>query len=197
MYLIFRKICWVFVIFGHFLGLGFLGVGGCGNLPSEGQFNENFLDIDPNPTEPTANLEENDTAQVVLVEHNLRTNGARIGSIADINPDHVLCLIIDPAEGDLADLQVCEADRLSHDTASADALCPESSANSSCSSHNDLSQPDYCEVTGASDYAFVVINDSLEDSTVAYQVVDVTSTPNKSCSDLKIDEESILADGSE
>lgn len=188
----------MFVFFGITLSLplvvGLSGLSGCGSVPVGGQVNEHFLDVSETPTEPTASIDKLNTDQVTVVEPDIENKGAKIGTIADIDPAHVLCVVIDPADGDLADLEVCAADKINTETQSAEALCPEADQPSRCASLNGGSGPDFCEVTGSTDYAFVLLNLSAKESTIAYQVIDVSGYPNRSCEDLNITESSIAAD---
>lgn len=170
------------------------GTSGCGSQTAAGTINPHFEDINDEAIPLTSALAPNNSDQVTVVEPGIDNQGAKIGSIADIDPARVLCIVIDPAAGDLADLEVCEAERVNTETQSADGLCPEADAVSRCASRNAGSSPDFCQVTGANDYAFILLNPSPEPVTVAFQVVDVTGSPNQSCEDLKIDENSIFAD---
>jgi len=170
------------------------GTSGCGSQTTAGTINPHFDDIDDEAIPPTSALAPDNSDQVTVVEPGIDNQGAKIGSIADIDPSRVLCVVIDPAAGDLADLEVCEAERVNTETQSADGLCPEADAVSRCASRNVGSGPDFCQVTGANDYAFILINPSAQPSTVAYQIVDVTDSPSQSCADLTIDEGSIETD---
>jgi hypothetical protein len=171
------------------------GIGGCGS-GAGGDLNPNFPDLSNEPVQPTTAIDPDDTDQVTTVEAESDDQAGKIGTIADQDPARVLCVIIDPADGNDADLEVCEADRVNEETDSVNGLCPEADAVSRCASSNSGSGPDFCQVTGAPDYAFVIMNLTSEDVTVAYQVVDVTDQPGQSCADLNITEDSIEADGS-
>src|SRR6185503_3924808 len=100
----------------------------------------------------------------------------------------------DPSSGENADLEVCDSDRVNTETESANGLCPDADVPDRCVSSGAGSGPDFCQVTGAADYAFVLINPTSQAVSVAYQVIDVTGYPNKSCADLNITEDSIQAD---
>lgn len=169
--------------------------GGC-NSPSAstGGVNPNFPDIGEEAVSPSASVDPNDQGQVILVEAGEDEPSGAIGHIADQDPTWVLCVIVDPAADGNTDLEVCDADQANTETASINAVCPVSEAASRCSSGGGGSQPDFCEVTGARDYLFVVRNPTPETVRAAYQVVNVTGYPSLSCADLDITEETILAD---
>jgi hypothetical protein len=122
-------------------------------------------------------------------------NGA-IGEIDRVNPNQVLCVIIDPAAGDLADLEVCEKSRANESADSVNGICPEADQETRCASANGGNGPDFCQVTGDQEYVMVVLNLTGEAVTVAYQVIDVTDLPNQSCSDLNIAEDTLTGDDS-
>jgi hypothetical protein len=179
------------------LGLAFFsgGSAGCGGgTDARGTVNPNFEDVEDAPIEPATALEPGNADQVTVIEPGPDNQAGKIGTIADQDPSRVLCVVIDPAAGNDADLEVCEADSVNEETASVNGLCPEADAVTRCASRNAGSGPDFCQVTGAADYAFVIMNLTPEDVTVAYQVVDVTGYPTQSCADLGITEDSIEAD---
>lgn len=169
--------------------------GGC-NSPSAstGGVNPNFPDIGESAVSPSASVDPNDQGQVILVEPGEDYPSGAIGYIADQDPTWILCVIVDPAADGNTDLEVCDADQANTETTSINAVCPESEAASRCSSSGGGSEPDFCEVTGARDYLFVVRNPTSDPVRAAYQVVNVTEYPNPSCADLDITEETILAD---
>jgi len=185
------------------LGLGLAGLGaaglgvtaGCsGGTSAQGTVNPNFPDVSDTPVTPAGSIDPDDTEQVAVVEPGPDNQGGQIGTIADQDPSHVLCVVIDPASGDDADLEVCESDKVNTETGSVNGLCPEADAVTRCASRNVGDGPDFCGVTGAADYAFVIMNLTPQASQVAYQVVDVTDYPGQSCADLSITEDSIQAD---
>jgi hypothetical protein len=167
---------------------------GCGNDVALGTVNPSFPDLSESSTPPKGSINPDDTEQVTVVEPGPPDQAGKIGTIADRDPSHVLCVLIDPAEGEDANLEVCDANRVNTETESASGLCPDVEAEDACASNKTGSEPDFCEVTGATDYAFVLINPTSRAVSVAYQVVDVTGYPNKSCGDLNITEDSIRAD---
>lgn len=170
------------------------GAGGCGGGGSS--LNSNFPDVSDNPVDPTTEIDADNTDQVTTVESESDNNTGQIGTIEGQDASRVFCVIIDPASGDNAELEVCELDRVNADTDSVNGLCPEADAVTRCASSNAGSGPDFCQVTGTTDYAFIIMNLSSEDVTVAYQVIDVTDLPGQSCADLGITEDSIQADDS-
>jgi len=169
------------------------GVGGCGGGGGS-DLNSNFPDLSDDAVEPTTEIVGDNADQVTTVEATDDNQGGQIGTITDQDPSRILCVIIDPAEGDEAQLEVCELDRVNGETDSINGLCPEADAVTRCASSNDGSGPDFCQVTGETDYAFILMNLSDNDSTIAYEVVDVTDLPGQSCADLGITEDSIQAD---
>jgi hypothetical protein len=171
-----------------------LGAAGCGGNAALGTVNPNFPDLSDGSTAPGGSINPDDTEQVAVVEPGPSDQAGKIGTIADRDPSHVLCVVIDPSAGENADLEVCDADRVNTETESVNGLCPDADVASRCASSNAGSGPDFCQVTGASDYAFVLINPTSQAVSVAYQVIDVTGYPNKSCADLNITEDSIRAD---
>jgi hypothetical protein len=189
---IFSAILWVLFAYIALLHGGAAGCGG-GNA-AEGTINPNFADLEDAPVEPAGAVEADNAEQVTVVEPGPDNQAGKIGTVADRDPSHVLCVIIDPKSGDDADLEVCETDEVNQETASVNGLCPEADAVTRCASRNAGDGPDFCQVTGAADYAFVLMNLTSSDVTVAYQVVDVTGYPAQSCADLGITEDSIVSD---
>ncbi|HSA60435.1 MAG TPA: hypothetical protein VLJ37_12215 [bacterium] len=169
------------------------GVGGCGGGGGS-DLNPNFPDLSSDPVEPTTEIVGDNTDQVVTINATADNQGGLIGTFEGQDASHVFCVIIDPAAGDLAELEVCELDRVNADTDSINGLCPEADAVTRCASSNGDSVPDFCQVTGETDYAFILMNLSDQDAKVAYEVVDVTGLPGQSCADLGITEDSIQAD---
>ncbi len=166
----------------------------CGKNGSLGSVNPNFPDAASSSIQPSVSVNPNNQEQVTVVEAATDSPGAAIGQIADQDPSRTLCVIIDPKAGEEADLEICEGNKANTETTSASGICPDAVAVTRCASRNVGSGPDFCQVTGAPDYIFVIINPSKQPSTVAYQVIDVTGTPNKSCADLNITEDTIKAD---
>lgn len=168
---------------------------GCsGGTKSAGTVNPNFPDVWDGTISPSTSVDTNNLDAVVVVEPGPDNQGGAIGTISEQETSHTLCVIIDPASGNDADLEACEANKANEETTSVNGICPEADAVTRCASHNAGSGPDFCQVTGARDYIFVMMNLTAQPVTVAYQVVDVTSLPNKSCADLGITEETIQAD---
>jgi hypothetical protein len=180
--------------FSAFL-LNVSGVGGCGGGGGS-DLNSNFPDLQDDPVEPTTEIIGDNTDQVVTIEATGDNQAGLIGTFEGQDASHTFCVILDPAAGDEIQLEVCELDRVNSETDSINGLCPEADAVSRCASSNDGSGPDFCQVTGESDYAFILMNLSDADATVAYEVVDVTDLPGQSCADLGITEDSITADDS-
>ena len=165
-----------------------------GGTKSAGTVNPNFPDVWDGAISPSTSVDTNNLDAVVVVEPGPENQGGAIGAISEQETSHTLCVIIDPAAGDDSDLEVCEADKANDETTSVNGICPEADAVTRCASRNAGSGPDFCQVTGARDYIFVMMNLTAQPVTVAYQVVDITSLPNKSCADLAITEETIQAD---
>lgn len=159
---------------------------------SPGGVNPNFPDVEG--ISPATSVDSGNLDQVVVVEPGEDGQTGRIGTIPDQDPSRTLCVIIDPAAGDDADIEVCDADRANEETTSINGVCPEADAVTRCASRNPGSGPDFCQVTGARDYVFVIMNLTSQPVTVAYQVVDVTGYPTKSCADLAVTEETIQAE---
>lgn len=167
---------------------------GCGSNAALGDVNPHFPDAGDGATTPTGAIEADNTDQVTVIEPGPSDQAGKIGTIADQDSTHVLCVVIDPSSGENADLEVCDSNRVNTETESVNGLCPDADVVSRCASSNAGSGPDFCQVTGATDYAFVLMNLSAEAVSVAYQVIDVTGYPGKSCADLNITEDSIQAD---
>ena len=173
---------------------------GCGETgPID--FNPNFPSLGDLGIQPTASVDPTSAGQVIdiapsvpddTVPNTILLSGA-LGAVADQNPEHVICVVTDGAGGN-ADLAVCDAETASQEATSADRVCPEETGDSHCVSNNPDEAPDFCEVTGARDYVFSLINRSATEVRVAYQVINVTNLPNKSCDDLNITEDSVTAD---
>ncbi|HSA59272.1 MAG TPA: hypothetical protein VLJ37_06260 [bacterium] len=179
-----------------FAGLAFFSGGGagCGGGAARGTVNANFEDVSEAPVTPAGAIDPDDTEMVTVVEPGPDDQGGKIGTVADQDPSHVLCVIIDPSPGEDADLEVCESDQVNTETASVEGLCPDADRTSRCASRNAGDGPDFCQVTGAADYAFVLMNLTPQTVSAAYRVVDVTGYPAQSCADLNITENSIRAD---
>lgn len=165
-----------------------------GGTKNSGTVNTNFPDATGEAISPSTSIETTNLDAVVVVEPGADNQGGVIGTVSEQEASHTLCVVIDPAEGDDADLEVCDADKANEETTSVNGICPEADVETRCASRNSGSGPDFCQVTGARDYIFVVMNLTAEPVTVAYQVLDVTGQPNKSCADLAITEETIQAD---
>lgn len=187
-----RILAGLFVAAAFGLLMNTAGVGGCGGGGSD--LNPNFPDLSDKEVEPTTEIVGDNGDQVTTVEATSDNQGGQIGTITGQDPSHVLCVIIDPSAGDEAELEVCELDRVNGETDSINGLCPEADAVTRCASSNAGSGPDFCQVTGETDYAFILMNLSDNDATIAYEVVDVTDQPGQSCADLNITEDSIQAD---
>lgn len=166
----------------------------CSKSSQGGLVNTNFPDVATGSIQPSASVDPNNQEQVVVIEPGSDNQGGTIGQIADQDSAHTFCVIMDPAAGNDADLEVCEANRANSETTSVNGICPEAVAVTRCASRNAGSGPDFCQVMGATDYIFVMMNLTGRPVTVAYQVIDVTGTPNKSCADLNITEDTIQAD---
>lgn len=178
-------------------GAYFFGSCGGGGGGTTGTFNANFADLSPEPVPVTTEISPDDTEQVVTIEAGAGDQNGMIGEIEEQTPSQVLCVIIDPREGDNAELEVCEADKANTSSDSVNGICPEADQVTRCASFNEGSVPDYCVVTGDADYIFIVMNLTSNDIQVAYQVIDVTDLPNQSCDDLNITEDSIQTDDSD
>lgn len=188
-------------IFSTALGIAAIGLvffsgggAGCGGGNARGTVNANFADVSESPVTPSGAIDPDDAEQFAVIEPGPDNQGGKIGTIADQDPSHVLCVLIDPAPGEDADLEVCEADQVNTETGSVEGLCPEADLPSRCASRNAGDGPDFCQVTGAADYAFVIMNLTPQTVSAAYRVVDVTGYPAQSCADLGITEDSITAD---
>lgn len=172
----------------------------CNKSNQGGSVNPNFPDIGNGVISPSASVDTNNQDQVAVIAPGADNQSGMIGEIADQEASHVFCVIADPANGQDVDLEVCDAARANTETASVNGICPDSvdstgrASGARCASRNAGSGPDFCQVTGARDYVFVIMNLSAQSVTAAYQVVDVTGQPNKSCADLGITEETIQAD---
>lgn len=156
--------------------------------------NSNFSAISEEPIPVNTTIEPDNGEQVVMVEPGEGDQNGSIGEIEPVNPNQVLCIIIDPQSGDLADLEVCEKDRANEDADSVNGICPEADQETRCASFNEGSGPDFCQVTGDREYVMLILNFTSEKITVAYQVIDVTDLPTQSCADLNISEDTITAD---
>jgi len=182
---------------GGILLLGIL-LGACSGS-STSDLNPNFPNLSGDGLQAAFAMDASSFGQVIDVAPSFASEtgpkelSGALGLIADQEPEDVLCVLIDGVGGN-ADLEVCNADDASAEAASADAICPNEAVSSSCSSSRGGEGPDFCEVTGATDYVFALINRSDTEVRVAYQVIDVSQQPNKSCKDLNIDEDSIKAD---
>ncbi len=167
---------------------------GCaGKSTAAGTVNSNFPDVNGSSVSPSASVVPNNQDQVVVVEPGTNGNGA-IGQVADQDPSRVFCIIIDPAKGGDANLDVCDPSHLNTETPTASSVCTSTAAPSGCSSHNVGDGPDFCQVTGARDYIFVISNPTANAVSVAYEVIDITGYPHQSCADLNITEDTLLAD---
>ncbi len=161
--------------------------------------NPNFPSVGP-AVQPSASVSLDGEGQVIdlapsdpeSIDGQASLSGAT-GSIADQDKDRTLCVLVD-AEGGNVDLEVCPADQANQETGSASEVCPDEIGESYCISMNTSIQPDFCEVTGETDYVFALINRSPSEARAVYQVIDVTDRPNQSCDDLGITENSIAAD---
>jgi hypothetical protein len=156
--------------------------------------NSNFPSIPGEPIPVDDSGQPADENQVVAVEPGEGDQNGAIGEIETVTPNQVLCVIIDPASGDLADLEVCEKSRANESADSVNGICPEADRETRCASTNDGSGPDFCQVTGDREYVMVILNLTGQEVTVAFQVIDVTSLPNQSCNDLNITEATLSAD---
>jgi len=169
--------------------------GGCsGKAPSAGAINPNFPDLGSGAITPSASVNPNNQDQVVVVEPGSSSQNGVLGQIADQETTHAFCVLIDPAADGNADLEVCDASRVNTETPSVNGICPEADAVSRCASSNTGGGPDFCQVTGARDYVFVIMNPTSQPVSVAYEVVDVTGYPHQSCADLGITENTLQAD---
>ena len=166
----------------------------CGGGGGGSTINENFPDLSTSAITPSTDLVADDTEQVVLVPAGENEQNGMLGTIEKQSAATVLCVIIDPAAGDDADLEVCSAKKANDSASSINGICPKADADTRCASFNTGSGPDFCSVTGTTDYVLVVLNLTAEDAVVAYQVIDVTDQPGQSCADLAITEDSITAD---
>ena len=158
------------------------------------QINPNFPSLSESPIAPATAIDPNNDVQVVTIEAGEGDQNGEIGYVEAQDPSHVFCVIIDPKEGNSADLEVCEKDKANPDADSVNGICPEADQVTRCASSNEGSVPDFCSVTGAADYAIIIKNLTSEAVHVAYQVIDVTAQPTQSCADLSITENSILTD---
>lgn len=164
----------------------------CGTSPGQTDINPNFPNLGDTTIQPAVSTETASQGQLIdlapsddeLVPGSLILSGA-IGEISDQELGRILCIIMDPAGGN-ADLEVCPGDKASEEAVSADQVCPNETGDSFCSSSVEDEAPDFCTVTGARDYVFVLINRSLVEVQASYQVVDVSSRPNQSCADLDL-----------
>ncbi|MDX1387225.1 MAG: hypothetical protein R3257_06510 [bacterium] len=156
--------------------------------------NNNFDSIPNEPIVVADSVDPDDDQQVAMVEPGEGDQNGVIGEVEMVTPNRVLCIIIDPAAGDLADLEVCEKSRANESADSVNGICPEADQESRCASFNEGSGPDFCQVTGDSEYVILILNFTGDTVTVAYQVIDVTDLPTQSCADLNITEDTITAD---
>lgn len=170
------------------------GAFSCGGDSTTSDVNSGFPSVSDEPVAVSDAGDPPPENQLVMVEPGEGDQNGAIGEIQEVQPNQILCIIIDPAEGDLADLEVCEKSRANESSDSVNGICPEADQETRCASSNEGSGPDFCQVTGDREYIFIIFNFTGEKVTVAYQVVDVTDLPGQSCEDLNINEATLTED---
>jgi hypothetical protein len=75
------------------------GAAGCGSNAVLGTVNPHFPDAGDGPTATTASIDPENTDQVTVIEPGPSDQAGKIGTIADQDPSHVLCVVIDPSAG--------------------------------------------------------------------------------------------------
>ncbi len=182
------------IIFSAFLAA-------CGATGTSGSANPNFPSLGNPGIEPSSSIDSGSSGKVIDIAPTIPSDivvaateySGAIGSVADQLVEQVLCIIIDGNGGNV-DLAVCDAESADAETNSADRVCPDEIGESHCVSVEGGAGPDFCEVSGARDYLFSIINRSATEVLVAYQVIDVTTLSTQSCDDLEINEATVTAD---
>jgi hypothetical protein len=180
------------ILFAMILLIGLRFMGACGGEGST--INSNFPAIPGEPIPVDNPGDPADTNQVVTIAPGAGDQNGAIGEIESVSANQVLCVIIDPADGDLADLEVCEKSQANESADSVNGICPEADQETRCASANGGSGPDFCQVTGDQEYVMVILNLTGQPVTVAYQVIDVTNLLSQSCFDIDITEDFLTAD---
>src|SRR4030095_4753395 len=183
----------IFTLFSLLFLIAFYGVvtscGGGGR-----NVHNNFTSAPPAPGPVTLSIDPNNTQQTVTIPAGAGDQNAAIGEVAPVTADRVLCVMIDPRSGEEADLEVCEKSQANPSADSPNGVCPEADQITRCASVNLGSGPDFCQVTGDTEYIFVILNLTSQSSFVAYQVIDVTDLPTQSCAELNSSDASLTAD---